>query len=47
MMGLVERERRLRNLSRTVGIGLDKEVKRNKSSVLKSLSVDFKRNHAG
>jgi hypothetical protein len=43
MTGLVDRERRLRNLSRTVDIGLDQEVKRNKSSLLKSLSVDFNR----
>jgi|SRR5918995_4270970 hypothetical protein len=46
MMGLVDRERRLRNLSRTIGIGLDEGVKRNKSSLLISLSIDFKRNHA-
>jgi hypothetical protein len=41
--GLVDRERRLRNLSRAVGIGLDYEVKRNKSSLGKNLSVDFNR----
>jgi hypothetical protein len=40
---LVDRERRLRNLSRAVGIGLDDEVKRNKSSLGKNLSVDFNR----
>jgi hypothetical protein len=39
--GLVDRERRLRNLSRAVGIGLDDEVRRNKASLGKSLSVDF------
>jgi hypothetical protein len=33
MTGLVVRERRLRNLSRAVGTGLDEEVKRNKSSL--------------
>jgi hypothetical protein len=43
MTGLVDRERRLRNLSRSIGIGLDEEVKRNKSSLCKSLSVDFNR----
>jgi hypothetical protein len=43
MMGPVDRERRLRNLSRAVGIGLYEEVKRNKSSLGKSLSVDFNR----
>ena len=41
MTGLVDRERRLRNLSRAVGIGLDEEVKRNKSSLSKRLGVDF------
>jgi hypothetical protein len=40
---LVERERRLRNLSRAVGTGLDEEVKRNKSKLSKSLSQDFNR----
>lgn len=40
---VVERERRLKNLSRALGIGLDEEVKRNKSSLGKSLSVDFSR----
>jgi hypothetical protein len=39
MTGLADRERRLRNLSGAVGIGLDEEVKRNKSS----LGVDFNR----
>ena|SRR5919106_5965675 len=39
MMGPVDRERRLRNLSRAVGIGLYEEVKRNKSSLGKSLRV--------
>lgn len=43
MTGLVERERRLRNLSRAVGIGLEEEVKRNRSSLIKSLLVDFNR----
>jgi hypothetical protein len=43
MTGLINRERRLRNLSRAVGIGLDEEVKRNKSSLVKSLSADFNR----
>jgi hypothetical protein len=41
--GLVVRERGLRNLSRGVGIGLDEEVKRNKSSLGKSLNMDFDR----
>jgi hypothetical protein len=40
---LVERERRLRNLSNAVGIGLDEEVERNKSSLRKSLNQDFSR----
>src|ERR671919_1662277 len=39
MIGPVDRERRLRNLSRAVGIGLYEEVKRNKSSLGKSLRV--------
>lgn len=43
MSGLVDRKRRLRNLSGAVGIGLDEEVKRNKSSLIKSLGVDFNR----
>ena len=43
MTGLVDRERKLRNLSRAVGIGLDEEVKRNKSSLIKSMGVDFNR----
>ena len=43
MMGLDDRERRLRNLSRAVGIGLNEEVKRNRSSLGKSLNVDFNR----
>ena len=43
MSGLVDREMRLRNLSTAVGIGLHEEVKRNKSSLIKSLGVDFNR----
>lgn len=43
MTGLADRERRLRNLNGAVGIGLDEEVKRNKSSLGKSLGVDFNR----
>jgi hypothetical protein len=42
MAGLDDRERRLRNLSRAVGI-LDEEVKRNKSRLCKNLCVDFNR----
>jgi hypothetical protein len=38
MAGLDDRERRLRNLSRAVGI-LDEEVKRNKSRLCKNLYV--------
>ena len=41
MTGLVDRERRLRNLSRAVGIGLDEEVKRNKSSLGKRLDREI------
>jgi hypothetical protein len=37
------RERRLRNLRAAVGIGLDEEVKRNKSTLNDSLSVNFNR----
>jgi hypothetical protein len=43
MTGLIDRERRLRNLSRAVGIGMDEEVKRNKSSLVKNLGIDFNR----
>lgn len=43
MSGLVDRKKRLRSLSQAVGIGLDEEVKRNKSSLVKSLGVDFNR----
>lgn len=42
MAGLDDRERRLRNLSRAVGI-LDEEVKRNKSRLCKNRCVDFNR----
>jgi hypothetical protein len=42
-MGLVDLERRVRNLSRAVGIGLDEEVKRNKSILGKRLGADFNR----
>jgi hypothetical protein len=42
MAGLDDRERRLRNLSRAVGI-LDEEAKRNKSRLCKNLCVDFNR----
>jgi hypothetical protein len=41
--GLVDRKRRVRNLSRAVSIGLDKEVKRNKSILGKRLGADFNR----
>jgi hypothetical protein len=43
MNRLVERERRLKNLRTAIGTGLDEEVKRNKSTLSKSLSVDFNR----
>jgi hypothetical protein len=42
MAGLDDRERKLRNLSRAVGI-LDEEVKRNQSRLCKNLCVDFNR----
>jgi hypothetical protein len=38
---LADRERKLKNLRAAVGLGLDEEVKRNKSTLSKSLSVDF------
>src|SRR5918996_2100822 len=37
----VNRERRLKNLRTAVDVGLDEEVKRNKSTLSKNLSVDF------
>lgn len=37
------RDKRLRNLNRAVGIGLDEEVKRNKFSLSRNLNVDFDR----
>lgn len=43
MNELVERERKLKNLRTAIGIGLDEEVKRNKDTLSKNLSVDFNR----
>ena len=39
----VNRERRLKNLRTAVDVGLDEEVKRNKSTLSKNLSIDFNR----
>lgn len=43
MTGLVDREKRLRNLNDAVGKGLEEEISRNKSSLGKNLSLDFNR----
>ena len=42
-VGLVDRERRLRNLRSAVGKGLEEEVKWNKSALTKNLYRDFNR----
>ena len=43
MTGLVDRERRIRNLNDAVGKGLEEEIRGNKSSLGRNLSLDFNR----